>query len=88
MAKKITEVIFVYSEIMIREENVVLKTIGKQFIPGEVFIGTTSKKYTKMIVESEFEGIKLKYPDVKIIAKGDRYKLKYTQPTTDMAIQD
>lgn len=87
MAKKEANVIFIYSELMIKEENAVLKTISKQFIPGEVFVGNVPKKYTKMITESELPGIKLKYPDEKIVVKGDRYKIKFIPPTTDMAIQ-
>lgn len=86
MAKKEVNVIFIYSEMMVKEENAILKAISKQFVPGEVFIGSMPKKYTKMITEDELPGTKAKYPDTKIIVKGDRYKIKFTPPKTDMAV--
>ena len=88
MGRKVADVIFVFSEQMINEQNAVLKTIGQKFVPGEVFVGDMPKKYTKMITNDEFDGIKSRYPDERIVVRGDRYKLHYTLPSTTMVVQD
>ena len=88
MARKITDIIFAYSEQMINEQNAVLKSIGKKFVPGEVFIGNSSKKYTKLVTNDEFNELKLRYTDIRIVARGDRYKTHYTPPSTIMSIKN
>jgi hypothetical protein len=82
MGKKVTEVLFVYSEQQIAEENSILRTLNKEFICGEVFIGNIPKKYTKIITEEEYPAMKIKYPDTKIIARIDRFRARYTPTKT------
>ena len=82
MGKKVSEVLFVYSEQQIAEENSILKTLNKEFICGEVYIGNIPKKYTKIITDEEYPTMKIKYPDTKIVAKLDRYKARYTPVRT------
>lgn len=82
MWKKEANVIFTYSEIFINEQNEILRTMNKQFVCGEVYIGNLPKKYTKMIDESQYPTLKIKYPDTKIVSKADRFRVRYTIPTT------
>ena len=82
MGRKATEILFVYSEQQISEENSILKAVNKEFICGEVYIGSLPKKYTKIITEDEYPAMKIKYPDTKIVAKMDRYKARYTPTST------
>ena len=84
MGKRVTEVLFVYSDQQIAEENAILRTLNKEFVCGEVFIGNIPKKYTKMITEDEYPVMKIKYPDVKIVAKLDRFKARYTPVKTEL----
>lgn len=88
MARKETNIIFAYSEQMVNEQNAVLKAIGKKFVPGEVFTGNASKRYTKMVTNDEFNELKLRYTDIRIVARRDRYKTHYTSPSTTMTMQD
>lgn len=74
------EILFVYSELQINEENSIAKPKGKKFITGKVYIGLTPKQYTKRILPSALKAMEAQYPDTKIIARGKQKNFKYEDP--------
>ena len=74
---------FVFSEMQVAKEKEIAAKLGKTFQCGEVSIGASTKKYSKIIKDStdlaQMLGL---YPDTKIVAEGVLSKLNYTPVTT------
>lgn len=75
--------LFVYSEMQIAEEKRIQKNIGRDFLCGDISIGSTRKKYSKIINREELDHMTALYPDTKIIATGSIDELAYTPVTTN-----
>lgn len=71
-------VLFVYSEMHISKEKEINHKIGKNFICGEVVIGSQRKQYSKIITENQLSNMLNMYPDTKIIYKGKKSETVYT----------
>lgn len=82
--EKSTEVIFVYSESQVEEENTICAKVGKQFTPGKVFFGSSSKDYSKKIKPENLKAMVTQYPDTKIVGQGDKSQFKYTPPKKEL----
>lgn len=71
-------VYFIYSEMQINEDRKVAQSIGRSFNIGDVYIGSTPKKYSKIVKERDFGAMLKQYPDSKIVTQGELEKIKYT----------
>lgn len=80
MTKTDVDHLFVYSEVQLNENNAIAKRKGRKFIVGQIYEGSNTKTFTKIIKESELSSMSASYPDVRIVAKGNKFKMKYTLP--------
>lgn len=70
--------LFVYSEMQIESDKRINKYINRNFKCGEVSTGASLKQYSKIINESDLEGMMQVYPDTKIVYKGKLSETSYT----------
>ena len=80
MGLKSNYVYFVYSEIQIKEENSIANRSGRKFECGLISIGNISKKFSKIVKEDDFQAMLNQYPDTKVVAKGNKFDFKFTNP--------
>jgi hypothetical protein len=71
-------VYFVYSDQQIKEDKQINNNIGRKFEPGNVSIGNTRAKYSKIILTSDLDKMTAMYPDTKIVTQGILGNIKYT----------
>lgn len=81
-------VIFVYSELQIKEENEISRRVGKRFVCGNVFSGLGPKEYSKMILENELSAMSRKYPDTKIVLSGKLKNINFTNVKYELNINN
>lgn len=74
------EVVFVYSELQINEENSIAKAKGCKFVTGKVYIGLTPKQFSKRILAKDLKAMEAQYPDTKTVAKGNITHFKFEDP--------
>ena len=74
------EVLFIFSEIHFNEENVIAEKLGKVFVCGNVSSGMKTAKYTRIINQEDYSGLRYRYPDMKIVARGKQSDFKFTKP--------
>jgi hypothetical protein len=84
MRNKDYEVMFVYSEIQMEEENTIASKTGKKYVPGSVFTGAEAKLYTKIIKPEQWSFMRAQYPDVKIVDQGMLTAFKYTESKKEL----
>lgn len=82
------EVIFVYSEMQMNEENTISRSSRKRFICGKVYSGIGAKLYTKQIQDSELSAMVSRYPDTKVVIKGKLKDIKYEEPKYELNINN
>ena len=70
---------FLYSEEQFKEKNKVLSNIGKVFVPGEVVINGTRKRFTQMQSSPSID----RFIDTVVVAKGDPDNMIFTKPYTE-----
>lgn len=73
------DVYFIYSTQQIEEDKAINARIGSKFIPGNVSIGNTIVKYSKILLKSDLDKMTAMYPDVNIVAQGTLGNFKYTK---------
>lgn len=71
-------VYFLYSEEQVKERNEILAKENKEFVPGEVYIGTRRVKFSQLSDTDKLD----RYIDTKVVAKGYKNQMKFTMPTT------
>ena len=59
-------VYFLYSEEQIKERNEILAKENKEFVPGEVYIGTRRIKFSQLSDTDKID----RFIDTKVVAKG------------------
>ena len=79
---KMKLVLFMYSQMQIDQDKEINQKIGRDFQCGEVSLGASNQKFSKMIPESDLAIYQTAYPDAKIIASGDKNKMIYKKPST------
>lgn len=72
-------VYFVYSQQQIDDDRVINGNIGRKFDPGDVSIGNSRVKYSKIILMDDLTKMTSNYPDTKIVAQGTLGNFKYTE---------
>lgn len=72
--------VFIYSEMQFTENNSIAKKSSKKFVVGQIFEGADTKSFTRIIKEKDLKSVQEIYPDVKIVASGNKFKMKYTMP--------
>lgn len=76
-------VVFVYSKQQIDEDRAINAKINRNFIPGEVSVGSDRIKYSKILLKDELPKMTSMYPDSKIVAEGTLGNFKYTKINND-----
>ena len=71
-------VYFVYSQQQVDEDKATAARIGRKFNPGNVSIGNTTVKYSKILLQADIDKMTSMYPDTKIVAQGILGNIKYT----------
>ena len=71
-------VYFVYSKQQIEEDKQINSKIGRKFDPGDVSIGNTRAKYSKIILVNDLDKMTSMYPDTKIVTQGIYGNIKFT----------
>lgn len=77
------EVYFTYSQLQIAQDKEIANKIGRRFECGDVSVGTSKVKYSKIILQSDIDKMTKVYPDTKIVASGKLGDLKYTPIVND-----
>lgn len=73
---------FMYSQEQIKEQKEINAKIGRDFVSGEVSVGSKRKKITDIIPMDALAGYMQRFPDGVIVHKGERAKTVYKKPTT------
>ena len=78
--------VFVYSEMQYKEDNDIALKNSKRFVCGSIYEGHNAKPFTKLININDLNAMTIQYPDTKIVARGNKSKVKYTKPFTELNI--
>ncbi len=76
-------VIFVYSDMQLQEAKEINRKNNRNFSCGEVSIGSSAKRYSKIIREEDLKAMCAQYPDTVIVCQGRLRDFKYTPINED-----
>lgn len=80
------DVIFVYSELQIRERNEILNKRGQRFVCGKLYTGAGNKPFSRIIKEKDLDAMKSQYPDMKIVGQGNKSNFRYVNVSSELNI--
>ena len=74
-------VLFVYSDMQVKEEQKVAARVRKTFKCGLVSVGAKRERFSKIIKENELKSMCDQYPDTKIVHKEKITSALFDKPT-------
>lgn len=73
-------VYFIYSEEYNKEQKQINLKMGRDFRCGQVSVGSTKKQYSIKVGYYQYEAMKTRYPDLKIVYKSKPGEAKFSEP--------
>lgn len=72
---------FMYSRDHVEEQESILGSNGKKFVPGSVTVGMSKKQYSR--ATSDPNTFRERYVDAVVVAQGEKKDFTYTEPSIE-----